>query len=236
MIVFDVDETLYLRSQVYLKAYREFFGGRLGLDEQLLGDRNRLRKEETFKLRAEGSLSMEEMLILRTTLTYRDLGVELSPETALAFEKLYAEKQNEIDPVPAYKDLLESLHRRGCPVGVLTNGPSDRQRGKLKAMGLWKYFREENILASGDIGITKPDLRIFRAFEEKTGQSPDKLWMVGDSYESDIEGAARAGWHTVWINRTGEKPGTRHVKIDFESSSDEEICAFVTSSLHLRFV
>ena len=229
MIVFDIDETLYLRSELYLKTYREFFGGRLGLDEQLLEERNRIRKEEAFQMRAEGKISMEEMLILRTTLTYRDLGVELSPETALAFEQLYAKNQNEIDPIPVYKDLLESLHQRGCPVGVLTNGPSDRQRGKIQAMGLWKYFREENVLASGDIGIIKPDPRIFRAFEEKTGLPPDKLWMVGDSFESDIAGASDAGWHTVWINRKQEKPaGYADVKIDFESTSDDEICAFLT--------
>ena len=83
MIVFDIDETLYLRSDLYLKTYREFFGGRLGLDEQLLGLRNRVRKEEMFQKCADGVISMEEMLILRTTLTYRDLGVELSPLTAI---------------------------------------------------------------------------------------------------------------------------------------------------------
>ena len=229
MIVFDIDETLYLRSDLYLKTYREFFGGRLGLDEQLLGLRNRVRKEEMFQKCADGVISMEEMLILRTTLTYRDLGVELSPETALAFEKLYEKNQDKIELIPAYRDLLESLHKRRYPVGILTNGPSDRQRGKMKAMGLWKYFREENVLASGDIGIIKPDPDIFRAFEKKTGLSPDQLWMVGDSYESDIAGASDAGWHTVWINRKGEKPAGTGAAADFEGTADEEVCAFLES-------
>ena len=88
VIVFDIDDTLYLRSEPYLRTYREFFGGRLSLDEGELLQSNHIHKEELFQKRSRGEISMEEMLTGRTMATYRDFGVELSRQEALRFEEL----------------------------------------------------------------------------------------------------------------------------------------------------
>ena len=56
------------------------------------------------------------------------------------------------------------------------------------------------------IGVIKPGTELFRAFEQKVGRTPDQLWMIGDSFESDIAGAKKAGWHAVLLNLKGEMP------------------------------
>jgi putative hydrolase of the HAD superfamily len=85
-------------------------------------------------------------------------------------------------------------------MAVLTNGNSEGQRKKTSALGLNRWIEEDRIFVRGEIGYHKPDIRAFRAVEERTGFGPRDTWYVGDSYESDVEGASRAGWHTVWLN------------------------------------
>ncbi|MGI9599442.1 MAG: HAD family hydrolase, partial [Acidimicrobiales bacterium] len=56
------------------------------------------------------------------------------------------------------------------------------------------------VCISGDIGIEKPDPRIYRAAAELTN-TPLDGWMVGDSPVNDVVGAARLGLRTAWIRR-----------------------------------
>ena len=114
-------------------------------------------------------------------------------------------------------------------MGVLTNGASERQRAKLANLGVSAYFPEERILASQDVGVIKPELAIFRAYEEKTGFTPERLWMIGDNYETDITGALAAGWHALWLNRKKEKIPAGGALPDYEAETEEEICDYVMS-------
>ena len=231
MIVFDIDDTLYLRSEPYLRAYRELLRDRYHLDEEKLIRANHVNKEEQFNLYAKGSISFEEMTIQRTIRTFRDMGVELSREEAAHFEETYSGYQKELTLFPAFRDLLEELTGRGIALGILTNGLSDRQRKKLTAMHADHYFPEAHVMASADVGIIKPGAGIFQAFEQKTGRAPDQLWMVGDSYESDIAGALGAGWHALWLDRKGEGLPEGSAAPDGMGKTEEEVCSLIRTAV-----
>jgi putative hydrolase of the HAD superfamily len=87
-------------------------------------------------------------------------------------------------------------------VGLITNGLSAIQRGKLKATGLEGQF--DPVLVSGEVGVGKPDARIFRRAMELTGCAAAECVMVGDAVERDVAGASGAGWRSVWLNRYGK--------------------------------
>ncbi len=228
MFVFDIDDTLYLRSEPYLRAYRELFRDRYDLDEQKLIRANHINKEEQFNLYARGEISFEEMTIRRTVRTFRDMGVELTEEDAAHFEQVYSGYQESLTLFPAFRELLEEFLSDGIPMGILTNGLPDRQRKKLTSMDAEQYFPVEHVMASGDVGIIKPGIGIFRAFEEKTGRTPDQLWMIGDSYESDILGAKQAGWHAIWLDRKGEAlSGQKEIMPDLSAGTEEEVCRLI---------
>src|SRR5438874_2718275 len=91
-------------------------------------------------------------------------------------------------------------------LALVTNGAPDVQREKLATTTLAAHFAA--IVISVELGIGKPDPRIFRAALDAIGVRPDAAVMVGDSRERDIDGAARAGLRTVWLDR-GEG-GTVH--------------------------
>ena len=233
MLVFDIDDTLYQRSEPYLRAYRELFRGQYALDEEALVRANHRNKEEQFHLYSEGKISFEEMTVRRTQNTFRDMGVILSGDEAAHFEQVYSSYQNSLTLHPAFRDLLDTLLAKGVPMGVLTNGLPDRQRNKLTAMRAEGYFPKEHIMASGDIGVIKPGTELFRAFEQKVGKAPDQLWMIGDSFESDIAGARKAGWHAVWLNRKGEVlPDDTTLHPDLMGGSEEEVCRLLLDSVN----
>jgi putative hydrolase of the HAD superfamily len=96
--------------------------------------------------------------------------------------------------------VLDELHSQYA-FGMITNGPPQHQREKLSAAGLTDYF--EYLVVSGDIGIGKPDERIFHHALNQLGLKPSEAIMIGDSLERDILGAERAGLLSVWINRYG---------------------------------
>lgn len=77
-------------------------------------------------------------------------------------------------------------------LGVLTNGPPEWQRAKLRESGLSGYF--DAVVASYEAGAHKPDPEPFDLAELRI--PADEHVMVGDS-AADVEGARAAGWTAV---------------------------------------
>lgn len=94
--------------------------------------------------------------------------------------------------------LLAELKRRGYIVGVITNGPSVLQNHKMDMSGLRKYC--DLVLVSGDVGVHKPDPRIFEIAAEKLGLKTDECVYVGDHPINDIQGALDSGMSAIRMN------------------------------------
>jgi len=91
--------------------------------------------------------------------------------------------------------LLNKTYR----LGLLTNGAPGIQRPKIEGSGLGHYF--DVTIISGEIGIGKPDPRIFRHTIDRLNVTADEAVMVGDSLERDIIGAQQADIRPIWITR-----------------------------------
>lgn len=59
------------------------------------------------------------------------------------------------------------------------------------------------VVLSDDIGVNKPDVRLYRHAMERTGISdPEAHLMIGDNPSTDIAGALAAGWHAMLLSDT----------------------------------
>ncbi|MEF2965094.1 HAD family hydrolase [Paenibacillus sp. M1] len=96
-------------------------------------------------------------------------------------------------------EALEACRGLGLKLGVITNGFSHLQHGKIDLLNLRAHF--DAIVVSGDIGIKKPDERIYRIALEKLGTAPEETIIVGDHPRNDIWGASRVGIRGVWLLR-----------------------------------
>ena len=104
-----------------------------------------------------------------------------------------------------FSDVEDSLTnlREIYQLALVTNGAPDLQREKIQSTNLAHYFDE--ILISGEVGIGKPDCRIFRMALDTLAASPSETVMVGDSLTRDILGAQHAGFTGIWLNRSKKK-------------------------------
>lgn len=100
------------------------------------------------------------------------------------------------------KDTAEALAflSKVFMIGVISNGFTDTQYKKLSCSGLWRFVARTII--SDEIGIQKPDRRIFDYALRETGAASVPV-MVGDNPDTDVAGALKAGWKAIWFNRSG---------------------------------
>ncbi len=106
---------------------------------------------------------------------------------------------------------LDTLKRRGLILVMISNFDS-RVLKIIRGLGVADYF--DSVFISSSAGFAKPEAGIFHLALERHGITPDEAIHVGDSPETDVEGALRAGVRPVLLDRDGN---TRHdgaVRID----------------------
>lgn len=95
---------------------------------------------------------------------------------------------------------LDALGSRGLRLGVISNwDPSAREI--LRDCGILDKF--EAVVISSEVGVSKPDARIFRIGLEGVGLDASRCLYVGDNYYDDSVGAGSVGMPAVVVNRFG---------------------------------
>lgn len=130
---------------------------------------------------------------------YRSLGKECIAEVTSAYiQPLFA--------VPPYlnpdaRNVLERLKSQEKLVALICNTgttPGTALRRLLQREGVAQHF--DCMLFSEEIGIRKPDIRIFRLAAEKLGISPNEGVHVGDNLKCDVWGAQQAGFRAIHLS------------------------------------
>lgn len=187
MVFFDIggvmyDDTVYARS--WRSALRE--SGAEFTDEEF--------DLEYAAARAEQSESF------RRRLTTRFLG-SIDDLTAV---EARAARYWAYPPTALYPDVvpcLEALEGR-FRLGVIANQPSS-VRQAMERDGLTRFFEVWGV--SDDLGLQKPDPRLFSHVLYTAGVSPARSVMLGDRLDYDVRPAKAAGMRAVWVLR-GEAP------------------------------
>lgn len=92
--------------------------------------------------------------------------------------------------------LVNHLRAHSYNIGVLSNGFTDVQHRKMRTVGLDTLV--DAVVLSDDIGVNKPDPRIYAHAMERTGcADPAAHIMIGDNPATDIAGALASGWRAV---------------------------------------
>ncbi|HDR7642416.1 TPA: HAD-IA family hydrolase, partial [Bacillus wiedmannii] len=83
-------------------------------------------------------------------------------------------------------------------IGIITNGSTHRQKAKIINTNLNNYF--DTIIISEEVGLSKPDKRIFELALNKLNVQPEDVLFIGDDLEKDIAGPQNANINGVWFN------------------------------------
>ncbi len=102
-----------------------------------------------------------------------------------------------VEPVPGSRDGLWALADTGVRLGIVSNadGMMGQRLAELELcqVGPGIGVAIECVVDSGNVGVMKPDPRIFEAAVDLLGLEADRIWYVGDMPAIDVVGARRAG-------------------------------------------
>lgn len=94
-------------------------------------------------------------------------------------------------PIAETEAVIEALHRRGVTLMGLTNMPASTAKGTFAMSPA--FGRLSDIVVSGEVGLAKPDPRIFELTARRAGLTPSELLFVDDS-RRNVEAAAAVGF------------------------------------------
>ena len=141
---------------------------------------------------------------------------------AAAFEAVADESR--VAYLPGALDALAAAAAAG-PVGVLTNGPEERQRAKVEALGLDE--RVDAVVYAGDLPRRKPHAEPFERLAAALSVDPREMLYVGNSLAYDVAGAHNAGLRSGWL-RADPDDAAAPYRPDYVFDSLEEVVALLT--------
>jgi putative hydrolase of the HAD superfamily len=205
-VLFDLDDTLFAHRAASEAGFLEHvrtLGHPYDLSDPAseLGAWRGLEQKHYDRYLA-GDIGFEDQRRIRVREYAARHGVALTPAEAgewfASYSARYADGWRLHDDALACLDALRS-RVPGLKIGLITNGERDFQLRKVDAVGLTNEV--DDVVASGEVGITKPDARIFELACERLGVRQAEAVYVGDRLSTDALGAARAGLTGVWLDR-----------------------------------
>ncbi|MEI2666532.1 HAD family hydrolase [Rossellomorea sp. LJF3] len=121
-------------------------------------------------------------------------------------------------------NLLKAI-QENMKIAIITNGTIHRQKAKILNTGLHKYF--DVILISEEVGLEKPDPRIFQLALNKLQVQPEDALFVGDNLEKDVKGPQGVGLKGIWFNPGGMENDS-DIKPDEEIQSLDELLHYLS--------
>ncbi|CAE7695110.1 unnamed protein product [Symbiodinium pilosum] len=121
------------------------------------------------------------------------LGLPDSPGTRQQLKDILERDQAQESVVPEAEIVLRELKERGYALAILSNAATPQYTHVLQHSGLRKVLDPALCCFSFQLGLVKPDARIFDSICEAAGIPKSAALMVGDSLRSDFNGSRAAG-------------------------------------------
>lgn len=203
ILVFDLDDTLYSKQQVFLTALKKCYPT-ISTDIDVYKIYQE-KSEIAFELFTKGEITLEENHFSRVESTLSSLGLDSSKESVIHFKDTY---QHVMDHIELDKDWVHFFDKvtNHSTLVLLTNGPTSHQSKKIASLGLEKWFDSSRIFISETTGVPKPQAEAFNNVEQLLPDvSANDFWMIGDDLTNDIEGAKNRNWNTIYFKFGEEK-------------------------------
>lgn len=198
-MLLDLDDTLY--------PERDFARGGFRAAAAMLSSRIERSSDELFEMFWRQFENGARGSIFNSVLTQLNVTYDASLIDDLV--RAYRSHEPQLTLFEDADRLLELVSPR-YGLGLLTDGPAEVQRRKVKALGL--QSRVEAIVYTDDFGREhwKPSPIPYLELLRKMRIDPSNAVYVGDNPKKDFIGARRLGLQTVRIRR----PNTEHGHLD----------------------
>ncbi len=135
--------------------------------------------------------------------------------------------ENEL--IDGIEELIFKLHKKYSLAVISDTGytPGRYLRILLKNLNIYNAF--DVFAFSDEIGVSKPDKRIFDYTLNYFNMKPNEALHIGDLLSTDIEGACEAGMHSIHFQRKKFKDELSQVQPGFVTNDACEIFQFIST-------
>ena len=142
---------------------------------------------------------------LRRLNEIENVSISLNDQYKYIAAAVMAYHKEKIDSIRLYEDVqycLVNLKERGIKTVIISDGIPIKQYEKILRLGIDKF--SDYIIISDEIGIRKPNPKLFDYFLNKYNIKPNEMIYVGDNIFKDIKPANINGVLSVYIHRGGK--------------------------------
>lgn len=202
----DLDDTLWDFENNSLESLRKVYE-HYGLDRYFASDSEFTEKylAVNHALWADynvGNITRQYLMRERFQRPLLQAGYPVTENTWEEFSDYYLDRLGECSlTVAGAMELLTRLRSAGFKIGILSNGFKEVQYKKLASSGMTEMI--DCVTLSDEIGVNKPDRRLFDHALAKAGATAENSIIIGDNPDTDIQGGLNAGWQVIYFNRDG---------------------------------
>ncbi len=188
MTVFDLDDTLFKERDFVTSSFRVIAceADRRGI----------ISYEKALAILCAGRDGGMAFSSLAEEVAARAPGCGLTEEWMV---NTYRTHTPDIKLDDATESVLAALRERGETLGLITDGRSNTQRAKIKALRLERFIEPRNILVSGETGFDKTHREPFDMIMMRN-PAERRYVYVGDNSAKDFIWPNKLGWLTVQLD------------------------------------
>ena len=188
MTVFDLDDTLFKERDFVTSSFRVI--------AREADRRGIISYEKALAILCAGRYGGMAFSSLAEEVAARAPGCGLTEEWMV---NTYRTHTPDIKLDDATESVLAALRERGETLGLITDGRSNTQRAKIKALGLERFIEPRNILVSGETGFDKTHREPFDMIMMRN-PAERRYVYVGDNSAKDFIWPNKLGWLTVQLD------------------------------------
>lgn len=196
-IIFDVDDTLIDFAATENYALRSLFNRHHWELNADLQKQYHSYNQGLWRQLEQGKLTYEDL----SEMTFHDFikehfGLEIDGKKTMDEYRSYFGQAHKL--LPGVEDTLKFAKKAGYKLTVLSNGEKFMRNHRLELAGIKDYF--DLIVTSEEAHYSKPDEHAFNYFFSRTEIGPNETVFFGDGLQSDILGAEKYGFDSIWYN------------------------------------
>lgn len=229
-IIFDVDDTIIDFAATENFALRSLFNAHHWPLSSELQRQYHSYNQSLWRRLEQGELNYDQL----SEMTFHDFikdhfDLEIDGLKIMDEYRSYFGQAHQL--LPGVEDTLKFAKKQGYKLTVLSNGEKFMQNHRLELAGVKKYF--DLIVTSQEAHYSKPNPHAFDYFFSRTQIGPNETIFFGDGLQSDILGAERYGFDSIWFNHRHRK-NTLHLHPQFEVQTYPELVELIQNNFQKK--
>lgn len=185
-IIFDLDNTLY--------DVEQYFSGAFKVISEYIAKKHKIDQEKIYNKLMElwKKKTSSYPYLFNDMLKFFDLEKELNRVV-----EMFNDYEGKFKPHYGVIPTLKKLKKRGYKLGIITDGNVERQKRKIKSLGIMDFF--DIVILTKEVNSSKLSEIPFQKAINKLGVEAKNSFYVGDNPLIDFKCAKKTGMKTVRI-------------------------------------